>query len=230
MIVKYPTKIYRYIRFRRGHGVHSPFAFNLINKVIEEKKIFYIFEETEKLRSQFQLKRRKKKKYGQLLFRLVNFFKPNHVLQIGFSREVEILYLLSALDKGKLTLLEENITDISLAEMISNQFKPFEIKPAINIETLDSIRNKNHIPDFVFFNITHNTEMTYALLEKILSNIDEHTHVIFVIDSIRKNKEMKNLWKTITSNPKVTITMDLYVLGLVIFNKKLYKRNYKVHF
>lgn len=44
--------LYRGIRYRKGFGVHSPFVFNLITKVIEEKCSYYSFYDIELLRKQ----------------------------------------------------------------------------------------------------------------------------------------------------------------------------------
>ena len=42
--------LYRGIRYRKGYGVHSPFVFNLITKVIEERCSYYSFNEIELMR------------------------------------------------------------------------------------------------------------------------------------------------------------------------------------
>ena len=44
--------LYRGIRYRRGYGVHSPFVFNLITKVIEERCSYYSFYDIELIRKQ----------------------------------------------------------------------------------------------------------------------------------------------------------------------------------
>lgn len=229
-IKKYSTKIYRYVRFRKGHGIHSPFAFELINKVIEEKKRYYIFDEIKKLKSDFGLKSVKKKKYGPFLFRLADFLKPKHIVQIGFSEEIEILYLLGALNKGKLTLLEKDVPSVLLAEKISENFKVFELKTDINASSLKILWNEPELPDFLFFNISDNIELTESLLKESFSLLGEQKNTIFVIDSIRKDTKMKTLWKSLTLHPQVSMSMDLYSLGLLFFDKGLYKKNYKIHF
>ena len=43
--------LYRGIRYRKGFGVHSPFVFNLITKVIEERCQYYSFYDIELIRS-----------------------------------------------------------------------------------------------------------------------------------------------------------------------------------
>lgn len=47
---KYYIKAIRRLRHRRGFGVHSPFAFNLITKVIEENFMYYSYAEIEQIR------------------------------------------------------------------------------------------------------------------------------------------------------------------------------------
>ena len=42
--------LYRCLRYRKGYGVHSPFVYNLITKVIEEKCSYYSFYDIELLR------------------------------------------------------------------------------------------------------------------------------------------------------------------------------------
>lgn len=44
--------LYRGIRYRKGFGVHSPFVFNLITKVIEERCQYYSFYDIELIRKQ----------------------------------------------------------------------------------------------------------------------------------------------------------------------------------
>ena len=48
--------LYRGIRYRKGFGVHSPFVFNLITKVIEERCQYYSFYDIELIRKQLLLR------------------------------------------------------------------------------------------------------------------------------------------------------------------------------
>jgi len=112
--------LYRSIRYRKGFGVHSPFVFNLITKVIEEKCSYYSFYDIELLRKQLLFKegeitypdrqnkgKRKTRsiseivkresirpKHGALLFRLANYFKSKNILQIGTTMGLSTLYLM----------------------------------------------------------------------------------------------------------------------------------------
>ena len=111
---------FKYIKYRfsasngKGHGIHSPFVFNLVTKVLNDKTKFDAYQKIEKQRSLLltnetiidvddfgagSVKGLKKKrvvqeiaasslkpvKYAQLLYRLVKYFQPNEVLELGTS-------------------------------------------------------------------------------------------------------------------------------------------------
>jgi predicted O-methyltransferase YrrM len=196
------TRIYRYIRFRKGYGVHSPFAFGLINNVIEEKKPFYVFEEIEKKAPRKRRKISSREKYGRLLFRLVNFFRAKTVLQIGVSEQIWTEYL-SAAAKQLIVIDKDYLSAIG-----------------------DVLLELNAV-DFIFLNVSKDPELTKLLFGQCLSHV--HDRTVLLIDGIHK-KKMRKLWQHIKDRNDIPITMDLYALGLVFFNKNLYKKNYKLFF
>jgi predicted O-methyltransferase YrrM len=196
------ARIYRYIRFRKGYGVHSPFAFGLINKVIEEKKPFYIFEEIEKKAPGRRMKVSSPEKYGRLLFRLINFFQAKTVLQIGVSEKIWTEYLSAAAEQ--LVVVDQDYL------------------PAME----DACKELN-VVDFIFLNVSKDPELTQLLFNHCLGHV--HKGTVLLIDGIHK-KKMRKLWQNIKNRNDIPVTMDLYVLGLVFFNKDLHKKNYKLFF
>lgn len=202
MLTNSATRIYRYIRFRKGYGVHSPFAFGLINKVIEERKPFYIFEEIEKKIPGNRKKMSSQEKYGRLLFRLINFFQAKTVLQIGVSEKIWTEYLSAAaeqlvvVDKDYLSAIEDACEELNVV-------------------------------DFIFLNVSKDPELTKLLFDRCLGHV--HKRTVLLIDGIHK-KKIRKLWQNIKNRNDIPITMDLYALGLVFFNKELHKKNYKLFF
>ena len=113
--------LYRSIRYRKGFGVHSPFVFNLITKVIEEKCSYYSFYDIELLRKQLlqtrsigEIVKREaiRPKHGALLFRLTNYFKSRNILQIGTTMGLSTLYLTSYAT-GLRCIVLENIPEFA---------------------------------------------------------------------------------------------------------------------
>ncbi|MCD7916195.1 MAG: SAM-dependent methyltransferase [Tannerellaceae bacterium] len=248
--------IYRSIRHRNGHGVHSPFVFNLITKVIEEKRPYYTFHDIELLRKQLIYKEEKitypdrhhkgklrtrsiskivaqegiKPKHGALLFRLANYFKPRSILHIGPSMGLSALYL-SSYQTGANCIALEHIEEFAtISRWIYERAgrNPVSLQVGAYQNTLPPVLTSLNQLDLVYFNTATETFENEWLFTTCLKYI--HDQTVFVIKGIKSNKEMRAFWSAVTGRPKVTVTIDLYSMGLVFFNRKLHKRNYKTYF
>ena len=88
--------LYRFLRYRKGFGVHSPFAYSFITKVIDERCGYYCYQDIELIRRQLIHKGNKlagkdiKHTHGELLFRTVNYFKPK---TLSGRRPASLLYI-----------------------------------------------------------------------------------------------------------------------------------------
>lgn len=238
-IIRPRLKLYRKLRYRHGYGVHSPFVYNLINNVIEEKHPFYAFEDIERIRKEIlqtnkclakQInKMTQHRRYGELLFRMVNYFRPVTVLQVGGSTGLMSLYLSMASPSTHCYVLDES----GLTELIN----PFKEKHKLsNLHFLEGsyqqsiadLKNKLRTIDVIFVNVGQDAGRTKEIYQQIKPFIAEET--IVIIDAIRSRREMKSFWKELKKDTEVSVTMDLEVLGLVFYNKKLTKRHYKNYF
>ncbi len=83
----------RRFRKRRGYGVHSPFAFNLITGVFFEKEAYYAYASLQKWRKNFPTTTLERN--DRLLFRLINEHQPKTGLIVGEGAEVPAEYLKS---------------------------------------------------------------------------------------------------------------------------------------
>ena len=225
MLKKSTAKIYRYLRFRKGFGVHSPFAFGLINKVIEEKKPFYAFEEIEAYVSNHFSTKGYSQKYGRLLFRLVHFFHAQSVLQIGITNGMSPLYLNAA--SKHLIILESDMKKVDSTLAFYQMSSPLRVIPGDYEQTLNDAITELGALDILYLNIAQDPELTRALFEKCLPYT--HPKTVCIIDGIHK-KRMKTVWEVIKQRQDIPITMDLYSLGLVFLDRKMHKKNYKIFF
>lgn len=71
-------------RYRRGYGIHSPFAFNFVTGVVYEKGMFYAYPELKTLYNEVQPQGIRFKD-GKLLFRLANFAQPKTICVVGYD-------------------------------------------------------------------------------------------------------------------------------------------------
>ena len=248
--------LYRGIRYRKGYGVHSPFVFNLITKVIEERCSYYSFNEIELMRKKLlfcediitypdrqkkgKLKKRSigeivereaiKPKHGALLFRLSNYFKSQNILQLGPSMGLSTLYLTSYAAGLKCIALENIPEFASIARLVFDKAarNPVDLRVGGYKELLPQALKEMERIDFVFFNTLYEQQNNHWLFEECLKQIHEDT--VFVFEGIKSSRKMREFWGDVCNHPEVTVTIDLYSMGIVFFNKRLHKRDYIVYF
>ncbi|GBU07894.1 O-methyltransferase [Bacteroidales bacterium] len=234
--------------------MHSPFAFNLITKVIEEKSAFYIFETIEEIRSdllkdnstvsfltqkgkikektiaQIVEKECKNQKYCSLLFRIINFFLCKDILEIGGSIGIMGLYLSSASSKCRCISLERR----SVLAQKSNELidrlgtKSLEVSSGDYMQQIKELLDKNKTMDFIFINTSYDAKLCAAIIEECLKL--RHEKTVLVIDGILKNKKMKGVWNDICSRNCTRLSIDLHSLGLIFFDKKVHKQHLTTFF
>lgn len=255
ILLRSSIRLYRKIRYRKGFGVHSPFVFNLITKVIEERKPYYCFYDIElermklldrhdpaegcdgnnrtkpPVRTVAELANREAfpKKKGELLFRLVHYFGSKRIVQVGTGTGISTLYLTSCATGLKCIALESRPEYARIASRLLEKHaaNPVDIRVGEYKESAGPAWEEMGKVDFVFFH-TPEEENNRALFREAVKHV--HAGTIFVIDGIRRNKEMRVFWREVCRHPAVTVTADLYSAGIIFFNPKLYKRNYIVYF
>ena len=236
--------LYNYCIYRlkavSEHGVHSPFVFDLVTNVIYNRADYYCFKNIETIReklfhSQKVVSRIPKQhtnaaKYDQLLFRLVNYFQPSQILELGTSIGITSIYMASANSKTVLLTIEE---DSEIAEVAKNNFKNLKLK---NIEQLvenfdtvvPKILTKNITFNFIHFDENLSAQATLDYFNNCLSKADSTS--VFVFDSIYRTSEMKEAWTKIKNTDQVTVTIDLFYLGIVFFRKEQVKQHFIIKF
>ena len=88
LTIKRPFVQLSRFRHRQGYGVHSPFAFNFITRVIFERSAYYKYASLRALEKQMKHTRGAEWLYEplrvkKLLFRLVNFAQPITIVDAG---------------------------------------------------------------------------------------------------------------------------------------------------
>ena len=225
------NRLYRKIFCRGGHGVHSPFVFELITAVIENRCAYYCYESLSAVRKQLHFDKNKirynnreypVKKYldkycfseseDRLLFRLANRFSPRTILMMGSDLGLAPLYL-TAYSKNTRCIVFEPEPDISaVARKYTEKYSSsIELRSSYDFDT---------IGDVGFIVLGAGNEF-----EKYLRFVNDGT--VMVIQGINSSKENRKKWRNICCHPRVTVTLDLYSLGIVFFNPKLHRKTYK---
>jgi len=236
-------KLYRLVFCRGGYGVHSPFVFELITKVIEEKRAYYCYESLRKIRWQLQQEERKIKignkemsvkralrqhcfstSECELLFRLANYFQPAMIGVVGSGLGLVPLYL-AAYSKTMQCVVFEPEQDI--AQIAQNVIHK-SVKASIDV--IEKAFDTAHLPlahpyDLIVWGKGIAEEFTVDVFEKILPHVAEQC--VLVLSGINDSSKAKQTWQTICTHPRVTVTVDLCTLGIIYLHPNLNRKTYK---
>ena len=233
----------------KGHGIHSPFVYDFIVHVLNDNRHFYAYDEVERLRKAllkdnkvltiedfgagsmvFKTNKRrirevaksslKPKKFGQLLFRMVDYYKANTIIELGTSLGITTAYLASGNLKGTVQTFEGAK---QIAEVAKQNFKKLSLNNVKIIagnfdETLAPVLQKMPAIDFAFIDGNHRKQPTIQYFEQFVSTIKEDSILIF--DDIHWSNEMEDAWKYIQQHAAVTLTIDLFFIGIVFFRRE----------
>ena len=232
----------------KGHGTHSPFVFSFIINVLNDKRDFYFYEAIENLRNDLKAnatvievedygagsgisktKNRtvkeiaksalKPKKFGQLMFRIVDYYAPKTIIELGTSLGITSAYLASASSAASVTTMEGAPV---IAQLAQKNFEQLGLKN-INLilgnfdKTLPLTLNKLSPIDLAFIDGNHRKEPTLRYFEQLLQH--SHDHTILIFDDIHWSNEMEAAWETIKAHERVMLSIDLFFIGIVFFRK-----------
>ena len=253
--------IKRYIKYlalaKTKYNIHSPFVYDLITEVMEDKTDYPVYSVVNNLKSSllknfnpletidfgagatafpYSTKIRKVNKIAKqtkqpdkiahLLFRIVKHFKPDTILELGTSLGISSIYFSYASPQGKITTIEGCA---NVAAEAQNNFNKLSLKNInLLIGNFDTILPKylkkiNNL-DFVFFDGNHRKEPTVKYFKDCLPKANENS--IFVFDDIHWSEGMEEAWEIIKNTPEVTVTIDLFYMGIVFFKKDISKQDF----
>lgn len=238
-----------------AHGLHSPFVFELFNNVIRDDMPFYTFEPIEYLRRKLQEQEeiielndlgaggetsRIRKvsvkqiagrslntaKYGRLLFRLVNRFQPKTIVELGTSLGITTLYLAMPSNDNTVYTIEGSPSVSAIAREGFRKLNRMNIRLLEgNFDTvLPGLLQELPEVDMAYVDGNHRYEPTMRYFEMFLSKKTEQS--FFVFDDIYWSREMTAAWNEIRRHPEVTVSIDLFRLGIVFFRKGIPKQDF----
>ena len=215
-------RLFYKIRHHRGHGIHSPFVFNLITKVIEEKSPFYAYTEIINHVKGCDSVKQKIRKNDLLSFRLVNYFNSKKILEIGAGNGINTLCLTapSSYIECKCVELSEEKAGNALS-----LYKNWDRNIHLFTQGLPHINEKQ---DCICIDLRNYHSDPEQLAAYVLNLVNDDSFII--VKGIRTNKRHQLLWKCLRKADRVTVSLDLFHEGILFFNPKLYKRNYRISF
>ncbi|MBI5371658.1 MAG: class I SAM-dependent methyltransferase [Sphingobacteriales bacterium] len=250
-----PQLAFRYLRYwfrasnGRGHGTHSPFIYEFITRVLNDKNPYEDYSRVEALRKELRRDKRsiqvedfgagsvykqmgsrkvssiarhaaKPRKYGQLLYRMVRHYKPAVILELGTSLGITTSYLGLANPPARVITLEGSS---EIAGLARQHFSGLGLS---HIELIEGNFDKRLPPLLestvaVDLAFVDGNHRMEPTLRYFEALLPHATNdSIFIFDDIHWSPEMEKAWTVIKSHPAVRCSIDLFFIGIVVFRRE----------
>jgi predicted O-methyltransferase YrrM len=247
------------IKGKTRHGVHSPFVYRLLDEVIYDYHAKNDYSDIEKLRLSLLkddrwihitdlgagsiLNKNTKKQVrvlaknalksaslAQLIYRLAANIKPRTIIELGTCLGITTAYLAKAAPEAKVITIEgcpetaalarENLDTLHVqnTELLTGNFD----------DLLPNILNNIEALDFVYVDGNHRKDATLNYFEWCLPKLSQNSIMIF--DDIYWSKGMKEAWAQIKAHPEVSVSIDLFWIGLVFVRKGQVKEDFTIRY
>lgn len=228
----------------KGHGVHSPFVYLFIKEVLNKKATNHKLDAIElyrkellqnnemvnvwdrgagsrqsanSMRSVQQIAKvaLKPKKYSLLLHKITAYFQPSEILEMGTSLGITTCYLAASNNNTKVVTMEGAP---SVASKAKNTFSRLGMSNVEMIEgdfdeTLPSYLKSIDQLGIAYVDGNHRYAPTINYFKQLMEKAGDQSIIIF--DDIHWSEEMEKAWEEIKQDAQVTLTIDLFFIGLV---------------
>src|SRR6185295_376097 len=165
-------------------------------------------------------------KYAQLLYRIVKYYQPDSVIELGTSLGITTSYLSRARPGGDVFTLEGST---EIAGIARQNFKSLELQNVKVAEgnfdyTLPSVLYHLTSVGVVFIDGNHRCEPTENYFHWLLEKANPDS--IFIFDDIHWSKEMERAWEHIKEHPSVRCSIDLFFIGVIFFRPEFKEKQH----
>jgi predicted O-methyltransferase YrrM len=244
---------YKYLRYfltaggRKGHGIHSPFVFDFVTRILNDTKYYDAYDTAEGLRKKLlkdktllqvedfgagsasaKSDRRsissiarhslKSVKYSQLLYRMVKHYQPEVIAELGTSLGITTAYLSLANPAAKVITFEGAP---AVAAKARQHFRQLNLENISVIEGNfdDTLKNVlNNVGTLDFCFMDGNHRLEPTLRYFTWIKEKLHTGSVVVVDDIRWSREMETAWRQLKEDASVRCSVDLFFTGILFFS------------
>ena len=212
-----------------GFGIHSPYAYQFVRNVWKQRLPYYAYGGIHQLLDTIKAAttRRQRREMNiisereaQLLFRVTNFFNPQHILQVGAATGVESIAMLEVNHESRLHLFEPQLEQNSLAaRVLQTQLDRVECynDRAVAIDGFLEQSDADEVTTMALINL--------PVEDRILRQLLEHETVL-VMRNLRHTTEMRNLFDNCCALMTKGQTYSNGKIAIMLPNPKLQREDF----
>ena len=244
----------------KGHGIHSPFVFDFIKNVLNDKQEYPCYQQIENIRKNLlqnnsvievedfgagsaiiPTKERKissiaktslkPKKFSQLFYRIINYYHSQTIVEIGTSLGITTSYLASVNAAAKVFTFEGSH---EISEIAKNNFSRLNLN---NIELVegnfdDTFSTPLQEINSIDFAFIDGNHRYHPVIQYFRQVLRQSNNTtIIIFDDIYWSEEMEQAWNWIKQHEDVTLSIDLFFVGIIFLRKEfLEKKHFTIWF
>lgn len=231
---RYYTALSRYRR-GKGFGIHSPFAFHFVLRVLKERAAYYFYDDIDECRQlasagRSRMKGRKRplvsRKNARLLFRIVNCFQPSAVLAFGSSYGVSSRVILGVSRKTHLWLCEPAELMPMVAEVLGGEMRRVTAGECAGELIGQAAQEMGECP-FVVVDYLRDEDIppVAAYLGQIVGG-----EAVVVVRNLSQSQLSQELWEGMKGRMAHGMTFSNGKIAVAVVRRKLPLHHYQIWF
>jgi predicted O-methyltransferase YrrM len=243
---------------RRGFGPNSPFIYDLVTRVFRNKidtRFVSIAEATRKrmisdsraveftdlgaggvkggrdIRRVSRIAKRSavSSKYGLFLARMAKEYGGKGIIELGTSLGISTIYLACG-QQNSVTTIEgcRAVADIAEENILAAGCKNVNVLRGSFDEHLEKLLNETGQPGLVYIDGDHRKVPLLRYFDVITGHSGPET--VLIIDDIYNSSEMTEAWYEIKRRSDLSVTVDIFRMGICFFNKEISPNNYIIRY
>lgn len=254
-------KYLRYIvlsHHKNGHGIHSPFIFDVVARIFRNRIDPEIVFKIERLRRNMLADKRTivvkdlgfnrsdksdtrriadiakrspvNRKYGRLLYNMAAEFGKPLIIELGTSFGISAMYMGAANKETEIYTIEgsSEIAGIARQNFIDGGFDNIRLSEGAFDDILPELIKSVKSPGLVFIDGNHRKEPVIKYFNMLADISDSKT--VIIVDDINYSQEMSEAWCKLKSHKKVTVSIDIFRMGILFFREGINANNYVIRY
>ena len=209
-----------------GFGIHSPYAYQFVRNVWRQRLPYYTYEGIHQLidtvKSSTSRQQRRdmdliSEREARLLFRVVNFFNPSSILQVGVATGIESIAMLAVNSASRLYLYEPQLEGNALAvRVLQSQMYRVEYYNDVDVAT-DELLEAGEEPALALVNVPVDETVLKRLLDE---------ECVLVLRNLNRNQEMARLFDVCCQQMPMGQTYTNGKIAILNPNPKLQREDF----
>lgn len=248
------------LRARNAHGLHSPFVYQFYTTVYRPRRDAFVYPgKLEQHYTQLAKSRQTidiqdfgagsrtgssnrrhighlvrhsacGQQKGRLLYRLVQSFAPQTILETGTCVGMGTAYLAAARPQAQIHTIEgcPQLSAFAQAQFTQLQLPNIHLHTGALANTLPQVLRQLERPlDLVYLDANHQLAPTLAYFEACLPYTHEGT--CWVIDDIHWSAAMEQAWAQLCARAEIKLSLDLFWMGILLGRDKQPKQHFVLY-